>query len=185
MQALDPRTVVLESEDAAEYQQVLSDYRSLFTPRGILEQELVHDIASLRWRIRRCVGLETAALETASQAEPANFLEAVAGKDAPLRFLSRYESSLRRAHQNSIKELRKIQAFRSEFPQTEIPETPPQGKMPNEPLDHFDVYARTFREPAERTEVRHPPSPPPSKRTKDPDRILRSPESRTSGTRTL
>ena len=149
MQTLDSKSVVLKNEDAAEYQQLLDDYCRLYQPNGILELDLVHELASLRWRLRRCASLESIALEAAHAVEPDKFLEALTGQDAHLRFLARYEGRLRRAYDLTTKQLCRIKSHRAQLVVIPEPARPLESditeKVPNEPMNFIDAYASTFR----------------------------------------
>ena len=58
--ALTGRTVLLLSDDIAEYERHLAAYAEEFAPVGLLETNLVQSIADADWRLRRIPGLESA-----------------------------------------------------------------------------------------------------------------------------
>ncbi len=58
--ALTGRTVLLHSDDVAEYQRYLTDYEKELQPVGRRESDLVQSIVDTVWRLRRIPGLETA-----------------------------------------------------------------------------------------------------------------------------
>jgi hypothetical protein len=53
-------TVLLSSDDAAEYQRHITAYQNEFQPAGLEESELVQSLADISWRLRRIPGLEMA-----------------------------------------------------------------------------------------------------------------------------
>jgi hypothetical protein len=54
--ALTGRTVLLPSDDVAEYEHHLAAYAEEFAPVGLLETNLVQSIADTDWRLRRIPG---------------------------------------------------------------------------------------------------------------------------------
>src|SRR5690242_12094131 len=57
---LTGRTVLLPSDDVAEYERHLAAYAEEFAPVGLLETNLMESIAGTDWRLRRIPGLESA-----------------------------------------------------------------------------------------------------------------------------
>jgi len=53
-------TVLLSTDDAAEYQRHIAAYQNEFQPVGLEESELVQSLADISWRLRRIPGLEMA-----------------------------------------------------------------------------------------------------------------------------
>ena len=147
----------MANESKEEYDQLLFDYIRLYQPVGTVEQDLVHEIAANRWRLRRCLRLETAAFDKAmAQAaehcdDPeeldAMVLEITMGKSGVLRQLNRYEARLRRAYERANTELRRIQAERIA---AEQPKVAQKNKLQNEPENHVDIWAHA---------VKHTPEP--------------------------
>jgi hypothetical protein len=58
--ALTGRTVLLPTDDVAEYQRHLALYEKEFKPVGLEESELVQSLAEISWRLRRISALEMA-----------------------------------------------------------------------------------------------------------------------------
>src|SRR4051794_16074537 len=58
--ALTGVTVLLPTDDAAEYQRHIARYEKEFQPVGIEESELVQSLADISWRLRRIPALEMA-----------------------------------------------------------------------------------------------------------------------------
>lgn len=125
---LNSHTVVLATESQEEYDQLLFDYIRLYQPVGPIEQDLVHEVAATRWRLRRILRIEAAAFDNAIEraaeedpetAETAAF-ENLTAHSGPLRMLSRYEGRLRRAYERATVELRRIQSERISAAQTQF-----------------------------------------------------------------
>lgn len=149
---LNSSTVVLATESQEEYDQLLADYIRLYQPAGPVEQDLVHEIASTRWRLRRILRLESAAfdnaMERAAEENPdsaeSQAFESLIGESGVLRMLDRYEGRLRRSYERAVGELRRIQAERIAAAQTELlpllqnePKTrQPDSSIPPPPQDY-------------------------------------------------
>jgi hypothetical protein len=58
--ALTGATVLLPSDDLAEYQRHIAAYENEFQPIGLEESELVQSLADISWRLRRIPALEMA-----------------------------------------------------------------------------------------------------------------------------
>lgn len=145
---LNSNTVVLRTESQEEYDQLLFDYIRLYQPVGPIEQDLVHEIAATRWRLRRILRMEAAAfdnaIERAAEENP-DTAESVAFEDLAenskaLRMLNRYEGRLRRAYERAATELRHIQAARVAAEQPFMPEPAVQ----NEPITHRSAYEKAI-----------------------------------------
>lgn len=121
-------TVVLASESTEEYEELLADYIRLYQPAGPVELDLVHEIASTRWRLRRILRIEAAAfdqaIERAAEENPdcaeSTAFENLAGNSKTLGMLNRYEGRLRRAYERAVAELRRLQAERIAAEQTQV-----------------------------------------------------------------
>lgn len=57
---LTGRTVLLPTDDAAQYAQLVESVRSQFKPKGDAETRLIQSIADTHWRLARIPGLEAA-----------------------------------------------------------------------------------------------------------------------------
>lgn len=124
---LTGRTVLLPSDDAAEYQDHLAAYIEEFAPVGLLESNLVQSIADTDWRLRRIPALESAlfAKGRIEFAELFNEQDLAARPhlidahtfityEKQIRNLQLQEARLARRREKEIAELRKLQAERSE-----------------------------------------------------------------------
>jgi hypothetical protein len=122
---LTGRTVLLPSDDAEAYRNLLAAYENEFKPVGLRECELVQSLADIQWRLQRIPGLEMAIYargreEFAEQFEdfdPAARsarldLETFIHYQKPLRNLQLQEGRLQRQREKDIAELRELQQER-------------------------------------------------------------------------
>ena len=130
-------TIVLECENPAEFQQMLADYRSTYNPETAAEQDMVDQMVSARWRIRRLWTIETALLDAEiarrqarvktefthidGGVELALAFQSLADDSRALSLISRYEFRLSRMHDRAYAALRELQLARE------------NKKMQNEP----------------------------------------------------
>jgi hypothetical protein len=124
---LTGRTVLLHTDDAADYQRHIADYQKEFSPIGPRECDLVQSIADTVWRLRRIPGLELAiyaqgrvqfadACKDHDEAlRPAMIeLQTFLTYEKQLRNLQLQESRLSRRREKEIAELRELQQARKE-----------------------------------------------------------------------
>ena len=126
---LTGHTVLLPAEDAEAYRAHVDRLLTAFAPVGVLEEQLVHTLADLQWRLQRIPSLESGALALARhRTDPALFadepdesiravllaahVQDVAAKS--LETLHRQEQRLRRQYAQENKELARLQAERKE-----------------------------------------------------------------------
>ena len=122
---LTGRTVLLHTDDAAEYQQHIAAYQKEFSPVGPRECDLVQSIADTVWRLRRIPGLEMAiyaygrvqfadACKDHDEAlRPAMIeLQTFLTYEKQLRNLQLQESRLSRRREKETAELRELQQAR-------------------------------------------------------------------------
>ena len=125
--ALTGRTVLLPSDDSAEYERHLAAYAEEFAPVGLLEMNLVQSIADTDWRLRRIPALESAlfAKGRIEFAELFNEQDLSARPylidahtfltyEKQIRNLQLQEARLARRREKELAELRKLQADRTE-----------------------------------------------------------------------
>jgi len=125
--ALTGRTVLLPSDDLAEYEHHLTAYAEEFAPVGLLETNLVHSIADTDWRLCRIPALESALFAKGhiEFAELFNEQDLSARPylidahtfltyEKQIRNLQLQEARLARRREKEIAELRKLQADRTE-----------------------------------------------------------------------
>jgi hypothetical protein len=122
---LTGRTVLLPAEDAAAYQQHVSDYEKELRPAGQRECDLVQSIADASWRLQRIPVLESAIYaqgriqfaEQVKDQDPAFRatlidLHTHLAYEKQLRNLQLQESRLHRRREKDLAELRQAQAER-------------------------------------------------------------------------
>jgi len=136
-------TVLLSTDDAAEYQRHIAAYEKEFQPVGLEESQLVQSLADISWRLRRIPALEMAIyaqgrIEFADQFEDQEDpavrrslieLHTHLAYEKQLRNLQLQEARLVRRREKETAELRRLQqeraAERAEGP--ERPERPANG----------------------------------------------------------
>jgi len=132
--ALTGRTVLLPSDDTAEYERHLAAYVEEFAPVGLLETNLVQSIADTDCRLRRIPALESA-LFAKGRIEFADLFNEQDLASRPhlidahtfltyekqIRNLQLQEARLARRREKEIAELRKLQSERIQKEQQEIP----------------------------------------------------------------
>jgi hypothetical protein len=122
---LTGRTVLLATEDAAEYERYLAAFHDEYQPVGLRECELVQSIADTFWRVARIPSLEMAIfakgrIEFAGLFEEHELAARPLLMDAhtflvyekPIRNLQLQEARLVRRREKETAELRKLQAER-------------------------------------------------------------------------
>ena len=122
------QTIVLPSEDPAEFQQLLTAYLDDFHPAGPVELDLVHQMVAAKWRLHRLAIIETELFTSAIQREE----EYAADNDGELltpvqslteafrslanapsmTFLHRTESRLERSYSTALRNLLQLQRIR-------------------------------------------------------------------------
>ena len=125
--ALTGRTVLLPSDDLAEYERHLTAYAEEFAPVGLLETNLVQSIADTDWRLCRIPALESALFAKGRIEFAELFNEQDLGArpylidahtfltyEKQIRNLQLQEARLARRREKEIAELRKLQADRTE-----------------------------------------------------------------------
>jgi hypothetical protein len=116
--------VVLPHESQDEFDRLEASFISRFKPYDEVEHELVHEMASARWRLRRIEAMEAALFRKAFKqqqealgpdADPMEVQDAAYAEVAEsksLRMLSRHQSQLRRCYEKAWRELELIQENR-------------------------------------------------------------------------
>jgi len=104
---LTGRTVLLPSEDPAEFDRHLQGFLKEFDPRGSSEDQLIEIIAAASWRIKRIAALEAKVLSHDTET-PADIYQ----QTRALANLSLYEQRLARQVAKASKDLRELQSNR-------------------------------------------------------------------------
>jgi len=132
--ALTGVTVLLSTDDAADYQRHIAAYQTELQPAGLEESELVQSLADISWRLRRIPGLEMAiyargSIEFADQFEDQDNpdvrcslieLHTHLAYEKQLRNLQLQESRLVRRREKETADLRRLQKDRKQREQEGI-----------------------------------------------------------------
>jgi hypothetical protein len=135
---LTGRTVLLHSDDAAEYQRHVAAYEKEFSPVGPRERDLVQSIADTQWRLARIPGLEMAIFAQGRAQFAAEFkdhdatlqpglieLKTFIMYEKQLRNLQLQESRLARRREKETAELRELQKIRRSEEVKRLKHAPP------------------------------------------------------------
>ena len=122
---LTGRTVLLPSDDADAYRELIAAYQREYTPAGLRESELVQSLADTQWRLQRIPALESAIYAKGRHEfaenhaeEEINLRKALIDLDTHLKYekqlrnLQLQESRLHRRYEKEIAELRQFQKDR-------------------------------------------------------------------------
>ena len=124
--AITARVHIATPEESAVYDKHLESYLDAFSPVGVVERDLVLELASLRHRLKRVASLEdsifaighdefAASLSSHPQAGAALAEGMTWLREAKsIQLLSLYESRLRKAAEKTQAELERLQAARKE-----------------------------------------------------------------------
>jgi len=104
---LTGQTVLLPSENPAEYEHHVQGFLREYDPRGSTEQHLVETIAGATWRLKRIAALE-AKVFSQETATPTDVYQ----QTRALSNLGLYEHRLSRQVEKAMKELRELQSDR-------------------------------------------------------------------------
>ena len=143
------QTLLLPSEDPAEFQQLLAAYLDDFHPAGPVELDLVHQLVAAKWRLDRLAIIETELFTGAIQHEeeraadnddePLTAAESLTkafrslANSPYLTFLHRTESRLERCYSRALRNLLQLQRLR-QSPATTADPPPPENQIcKNEP----------------------------------------------------
>ena len=136
------KNIVLQNENPVAWEHHHQCYLDQFHPASKPEHDLVTEMAAAMWRLRRLTTIETATLDLAMDRQAADLEKEFESFDEPTRLacafqkladgsrslslLSRYEARLRKAYDQALANLLKIQALR-------IPPVPAPDSVRNEP----------------------------------------------------
>ena len=123
---LTGRTVLLPSDDADAYRELIAAYQRAYSPVGLRETELVQSMADTQWRLQRIPGLESAIyakgryeFAEAHAEEELAMRKALIDLDTHLKYekqlrnLQLQESRLHRRYEKESAELRQLQKNRT------------------------------------------------------------------------
>jgi hypothetical protein len=130
------KTILLRCEDPEEFQQLLDDYYAAYQPIGPIEQDLVNEMASARWRSTRLSMIATSLLDMEREAQPpqtdesadparplALGFKALVDGSRAVPLAMRYEFRLCRVHDRAFATLRDLQRERRQLAPEEIKKT--------------------------------------------------------------
>src|SRR6266478_2490771 len=131
-----PRSLLARPRD---FERMVEKYNDMYKPVTLEEQDLVAEMISARWRIRRATGIETNLLDCEMVTEEpklkqkltevdcgmvlASAFRSLADESHSMTLLNRYESRLRRIHKQAHAMLLRLRQERPSEPVT--PEPPP------------------------------------------------------------
>ena len=119
------KTIIIEGENAPRFAALLASMRAELKPRTGIEDGLVEDLASCRWRQRRLLSMETASYTHAIlRQDPEAAAESNATRAAfalnhlsdgchTLELINRYERHFNRQYNRTLHTLYAIRAIRS------------------------------------------------------------------------
>jgi len=147
-------TLLLACEDPGDLDRMLEKYNAMYKPTTLEEHDLVAEMCSARWRIRRATGIETALIDCEMVTEEPKLKQKFATVDTgmvlsaafrsladeshSMDLLTRYESRLRRIHKQAHAMLLRLRQERQSEP---APPEPPPAPAPTPVPDGPEVCA--------------------------------------------
>src|SRR6266481_4371354 len=136
-------TIILACEDPKDFERMVEKYDTMYKPVTLEEQDLVAEMISARWRIRRATGIETNLIDCEMVTEEpklklkfaevdcgmvlASAFRSLADESHSMTLLNRYESRLRRIHKQAHAMLLRLRQERQSEP---APPEPPPAPAP-------------------------------------------------------
>jgi len=136
-------TIILACEDPEDFERMVEKYDNMYKPVTLEEQDLVAEMISARWRIRRATGIETNLIDCEMVTEEpklklkfaevdcgmvlASAFRSLADESHSMTLLNRYESRLRRIHKQAHAMLLRLRQERQSEP------APPEPALPEPP----------------------------------------------------
>ena len=143
------KSIVLSNESKEDFEALRKTYYARYQPADEVECDLVDDMVSARWRIRRAVSLERVTIDIRQdrmQKVPPENREYIGEPPAcvrimfayekefndsdTLRLVARYETRLHRTFERADAGLRRLQKERRTLEESDAPE--PEPTLPNE-----------------------------------------------------
>jgi hypothetical protein len=143
------KSIVLSNESKQDFEELRKIYYTRFQPTDEVECDLVEDMVSARWRLRRAASLERVTVDLRQDrmmqippedreyaGEPPEVVRIMLAYDKEfndsdtLRLVARYETRLQRAFERADAGLRRLQKERRTQEESEAPE--PEAGVPNE-----------------------------------------------------
>ena len=141
-------TIILSCEDPKDFERMVEKYDTMYKPVTLEEQDLVAEMISARWRIRRATGIETNLLDCEMVTEEpklkqkfvevdcgmvlASAFRSLADESHSMAMLTRYESRLRRIHKQAHAMLLRLRQERQFQPAQPAPDLAPVNDAPEE-----------------------------------------------------
>src|SRR6266550_2323722 len=145
-------TIILACEDPKDFERMVEKYDTMYKLVTLEEQDLVAEMISARWRIRRATGVETNLIDCEMVTEEpklkqkfaevdcgmvlASAFRSLADESHSMTLLTRYESRLRRIHKQAHAMLLRL---RQERPSEPAPPEPPPAPAPTPVPDGPEV----------------------------------------------
>src|SRR6266446_9148063 len=143
-------TIILACEDPEDFERMVEKYDTMYKPVTLEEQDLVAEMISARWRIRRATGIETNLIDCEMVTEEpklklkfaevdcgmvlAYAFRSLADESHSMTMLNRYESRLRRIHKQAHAMLLRLRQERVSEPAPPEPApTPDLAPAPDDP----------------------------------------------------
>jgi hypothetical protein len=178
---LTGKALVLTNESQAQYDALEADYVARFQPADGVEMDLIDDMVTSRWRLRRIWIMQTAAFDLKMDQMEAEIAEKFTTIDQPtrtvvafsnmanneksLQLLLRYETTYNRMYNRALKLLQELQNSR-----VQPTESATSEKLRNDPKPAQDEGSATPIRPESVTQIpipsaendnQRPNSPPP------------------------
>src|SRR5712691_2229264 len=141
-------TIILACEDPEDFERMVEKYDTMYKPVTLEEEDLVAEMISARWRIRRATGVETNLLDCEMVTEEpklkqkfvevdcgmvlASAFRSLADESHSMTLLMRYESRLRRMHKQAHAILLRLRQERPSEPAPPAPASAPVSDAPEE-----------------------------------------------------
>ena len=155
---LAARSIPLANESESRCAEMLAAYTEHFQPANIVEADLVEELVAAKWRHRRALAFQNAALDLQMQKDEPQVEEQFESLDGETRQvialgnldptlwqnMHRYEVAAARAYHRALQTLRRLQAERQREEQQQDPPDLPAAprraeliemKLPNEPTE--------------------------------------------------
>jgi hypothetical protein len=166
---LTGKALVLTNESHAQYKALEADYVARFQPADGVEMDLVDDMVTARWRLRRIWIMQTAAFDLKMDQMEAEIAEKFTSIDQPTRtvvafssmanneksiqLLLRYETTYNRMYNRALKLLQELQNNR-----VQPIESATSENLRNDPKPAADEGSANPARPAPATQIPIPPA---------------------------
>src|SRR5437773_8568130 len=182
-------TIILSCEDPKDFERMVEKYDTMYKPVTLEEEDLVAEMISARWRIRRATGIETNLIDCEMVTEEpklklkfaevdcgmvlASAFRSLADESHSMALLNRYESRLRRIHKQAHAMLLRLRQERQSEPAA--PPEPPPAPAPTPDLAPVSDAPEECAPPAPATPPPAiPPTPNPEARCSRQPKILQN-----------